>query len=139
MDEFGKPREIRPVGKRWLAVLPLALLLCRCCAIGQEGQFFQHPFRVARNLLAHRPADAGYKQLTHQVTDETAHGGQRSELIELEAQQGNFIHYVFPVGQALVTESSPSASGSRPTGPAFRCSPGWSCPPSATRRTSTSR
>lgn len=49
-------------------------------------------------------ADAPFKEIAHDLTDTTAHAGQHSEHIQLTAEQGNFIHYVYPTGRAPITE-----------------------------------
>lgn len=49
-------------------------------------------------------ADASYRETGHQLTDATAHTGQRSETIQLIAEQGHAIHYVYQVGRAPVND-----------------------------------
>src|SRR5262245_35625137 len=45
-------------------------------------------------------ADADFEEKAHRLTEDTAHGGQRSEHIQLEARQGSFVHYYLDVGRA---------------------------------------
>ncbi len=88
---------------RLAALLPMLLLLPLLLP-AEEAKFLQHGFEGRETSWVAAAADAPYKESAHKLTDETVHGGQRSELIELEAQQGNFIHYAFPIGRALVSE-----------------------------------
>jgi hypothetical protein len=49
------------------------------------------------------PADAACKELAHEMTD-AAHTGQHSESIQLQAERGSFIHYLYDVGRAPLCE-----------------------------------
>src|SRR5687768_13184428 len=104
--KMSRMREVSPSprrGRLWpAALLPLLVLPLLCLA--QEGKFVQHPFEGRELAWQPGAADAVYKQTAHKLSEETTHGGHRSELIELEAQQGNHIHYVFPVGRAIIDE-----------------------------------
>lgn len=65
---------------------------------------FQYGFEARGPVWRARNEDAPYKVLAHRLTEDTAHGGQRSEHIQLLAEKGSYIHYVFPVGRAPITE-----------------------------------
>ncbi len=93
---------------RLAALLPMLLLLPLLLP-AQETKFLQFGFEGRETSWVVATADAPSKELAHRLTDETAHGGQRSEFIELEAQQGNFIHYAFPIGRAPVIEEFSAA------------------------------
>src|SRR6185369_17235150 len=41
---------------------------------------------------------------SHQLTDETAHGGQRCEHIRLQVEKGSFIHYTLDLPRAPITD-----------------------------------
>lgn len=94
----------KPHRARWFfaAVTLLAGLVLLLPA--QEAKIFQHGFETRELVWQPGVADATYKELTHKLTDETAKNGQRSEHIEIEAQQGNHVYYTFNVGRAPVTE-----------------------------------
>jgi hypothetical protein len=50
-------------------------------------------------------ADAKYKELAHKVIDDpAAHGGQRSEYLQLQSEPGTFIYYGIDVGRAPITD-----------------------------------
>ncbi|MFN4260351.1 MAG: hypothetical protein ACK4RK_13725 [Gemmataceae bacterium] len=49
-------------------------------------------------------ADAPFQELVHELTDKTAHTGQFSEHIQLNAEPGSYIHYHYPTGRAPITE-----------------------------------
>jgi hypothetical protein len=95
---------MKRIGWTRLAALLPGLLLLPLLLPAQEGKFIQFAFEGRETSWIPGAADAPYKETAHRLTEETAHGGQRSELIELEAQQGSFIHYAFPVGRGPVTE-----------------------------------
>lgn len=58
------------------------------------------------NKLSWSPgaADAINEVITHVSTDQGAHNGQRSEYIQLKAQQGKFIFYQYPIGKAPISD-----------------------------------
>jgi hypothetical protein len=49
------------------------------------------------------PADAAYHETAHEMTD-AAHTGQHSEMIQLQAERGSFIDYLYDVGRAPICE-----------------------------------
>ncbi|MSQ95145.1 MAG: hypothetical protein EXR98_11400 [Gemmataceae bacterium] len=65
---------------------------------------------VHRNGFESKPgwakggADAAFDVTAHKIDDRDPHNGRGSEYIELDAKQGKFIHYVYPVGKAPITE-----------------------------------
>ena len=90
MSRMREPRPFRagsrsPRRRRlWpAALLPLPLLVLTLVCPAQEGKFIQHAFEGRDLLWQPGAADALYKQTDHKLTEETAHGGHRSEVIEL--------------------------------------------------------
>jgi hypothetical protein len=75
----------------------------------QGQQIHRNPFE-GRSLSWQRGgADAPYQEQKHELTTQTAHSGQQSEFVQLTAEQGSYIHYVYPLGKAdLVDELSGS-------------------------------
>ena len=69
-----------------------------------EQQALQHGFERGEPIWLAGPFDAAYKETKHLLTDETAHTGQKSELIQLQAEKGSFIYYTYPIGKAPVTD-----------------------------------
>jgi hypothetical protein len=67
-------------------------------------QVLQHDFEARDPIWVRGQADAAFKETAHRLTDETAHTGHRSEHIQLQAEQGTFIHYTCDVGRAPVTD-----------------------------------
>jgi hypothetical protein len=62
-------------------------------------------------------ADVAFHETRHVIADTAAHGGQRSEYLQITAEQGNFVYYHYPTGHALVTDelnASLWAKGNRP-------------------------
>jgi hypothetical protein len=70
----------------------------------QEMSFLQQGFEGREPLWMPGAADATYKETAHRLTEETAHEGHRSEYIEVQAQQGSYVYYTYPVGRAPVGE-----------------------------------
>jgi hypothetical protein len=71
-------------------------------AAGQ--QIRREGFEGRDPLWAKGPADAAYRELAHQMTDDLQHKGQRSEMIHVAAERGTFIHYVYDAGRAPISE-----------------------------------
>jgi hypothetical protein len=71
-------------------------------ALGQ--QMIQYGFEGRSPLWVAGPHDAGYKETLHELTDKSIHGGQRSETIQIEAENGTYIHYTYNLGRAPVTD-----------------------------------
>lgn len=73
-------------------------------AAGQGDQVLQNGFEGREPLWVQGPHDAAYKETAHALTEETAHAGQRSEHIQLQAESGSYIHYLTDIGRAPVTD-----------------------------------
>jgi hypothetical protein len=82
------------VGGSTLAFLGLAL--------GQ--QIHRDAFETNEPVWIKGPTDAQVKEIAHRITDEHAHGGQRSECIHVEAQTGSYVYYLYDVGKAPIRE-----------------------------------
>jgi hypothetical protein len=48
--------------------------------------------------------DAVYEEIAHRIDDRDPHNGRASEYVEINAKQGSYVHYVYPVGKAPITE-----------------------------------
>jgi hypothetical protein len=69
------------------------------------GQQIRHdPFEGRDPAWVKGPADAAYREVAHQMTEEMAHRGQRCEMIQLEAEHGTYIHYFYDTGRAPLSE-----------------------------------
>jgi hypothetical protein len=77
-----------------LAVLDLA----------RGQQIHQNRFEGRDPAWLKGAADAAFHETAHGVTDQTAHTGDHSEYIELTAEQGSYIYYVYPVGRAPISD-----------------------------------
>lgn len=71
-------------------------------ALGQH--IHRDNFEINKTNWTPGPSDAPYEVISHVNTDQRAHKGQRSEYLQLKAQQGGFIYYQYPVGKAPLTE-----------------------------------
>jgi hypothetical protein len=72
--------------------------------VAHGQQTLQQGFEGAKPLWTPGTADAAYKETVHRITDESAHGGRRSEYIELEAESGSYIHYTYDIGKATLDD-----------------------------------
>ncbi len=96
----GKLARLRPLG---LFAAAGGLLLALLSA-GRGQQIVREGFEARDPVWVKGTGDAVFRETEHRLTDETAHGGQRSEFVQLEAEQGTFIHYYFDVGRAPVAD-----------------------------------
>ena len=95
-------RTLRSVLVGTLAVLLGLGLLVSPPAQGQ--QILQQGFEARGPYWKPGGSDAKFQILKHELTDETAHQGQRSEHIRLQVERGTYIHYTFDVPKAPITD-----------------------------------
>lgn len=83
-----------------------AVLLCGTLAtLSVQGQqIHRNPFEGRHTAWQVGPADAVFSELAHQLTTQTAKGGQQCEYIRLTAEKGNHVYYFYPVGKADLVE-----------------------------------
>src|SRR5262245_41946403 len=87
-------RSLLAVGLPALAILLIAL------PVAQSQQIHRNGFENRTAVWTRGPADVALKESVHDVTDQTSHDGQLSEHIQLTADRGSYIHYLYPVGKA---------------------------------------
>jgi hypothetical protein len=104
-DRVGA-RRARPGRRLRLAAALAGALLTALTVLGLAGgqQVRREGFEGRDPLWVKGPSDAAYRELAHQMTEDNQHKGQRSETIHLVAERGNFIHYLFDIGRAPVSE-----------------------------------
>src|ERR1700680_1929060 len=83
-------------------VLGVAALVLGPADRGHAQQVHRNGFEGRETAWMKGPADAAFHETLHEMTDLTAHTGQFSEHIELAAEQGSYIYYVYPVGRAPI-------------------------------------
>jgi hypothetical protein len=71
-------------------------------ATGQ--QIFRDGFETRDPVWAKGSADAVFREVAHKMTEETAHGGQRSECIQILAEQGSYINYYYETNHVPMGE-----------------------------------
>jgi hypothetical protein len=64
----------------------------------------QYGFETRDPIWVKGFSDAPFKELVHKLTEESAHNGQRSEQISVDAEQGTFIHYTYDIGKAPIAD-----------------------------------
>ncbi len=89
------------VGSFSTALLALALLALPGV---RSQQVLQYGFETRDPVWLPGAADAPFKEIAHKLTDESAHSGQRSEVMRLQVEPGTFIHYTYDPGRGPVTD-----------------------------------
>jgi hypothetical protein len=72
--------------------------------LAQAQQVHRNGFETRNPAWLRGPADMAFKEIVHDVTDQTAHSGQFSEHIQINAEQGNYVYYVYPTAHAPLGE-----------------------------------
>lgn len=99
--EGGKARSyFRILAPGGLAVALFLVML----GMARAQQVHRNGFEGRTASWGKGPSDAGFKETAHDVTDQTAHTGQLSEHIALTAEQGSYIHYIYPTARAPIGE-----------------------------------
>jgi hypothetical protein len=65
-------------------------------------------------------ADANFNEILHDITDLAARTGQRSEHLQINAEQGSFIYYLYPTQRAPLTEDLSARVWIRSTRPGLQ-------------------
>jgi hypothetical protein len=83
-----------------------AALLGALSVLGLAGgqQIRREGFEGRDPLWVKGPSDATYHELLHQMSEDMAFKGQRSETIQLTAERGTYIHYQYDIGRAPISE-----------------------------------
>lgn len=84
-----------------VAALTLAFGLL---GLAQAQQVHRNGFETRTPAWLRGPADMAFKEIIHDVTDQTAHSGQLCEHIQINAEQGSYIHYFYPTAHAPLGE-----------------------------------
>jgi hypothetical protein len=102
---------------RW-GTFAWALAGAAILTLSVQGQQIHRNAFEGRHLSWHKgPADVPFEVVVHELTTQTAKGGQQCEHIQLKADKGSFLHYVYPVGRAALVEElalSVWVKGNRP-------------------------
>ncbi len=84
-----------------VGLLAAWVLLAPGAVIGQ--QILQYGFEAKGPVWKPGTTDTASKVLRHELTDETAHSGQRCEHIQLQVEKGSYINYTFDLPRARST------------------------------------
>lgn len=71
---------------------------------GFAQQIHRNRFESTNTAWVKGSADAPYTELIHAMSDQNAHDGQRSEYIQIDAQQGSQVNYVYRTGRAPISD-----------------------------------
>ncbi|MCS6852907.1 MAG: hypothetical protein NZ700_17240 [Gemmataceae bacterium] len=94
-------RHPKPVGIVLVTTLP-ALLAILVSAFAQ--QVHRNSFEGRQLAWVKGPADADFRELRHEISDQVFHTGQLAEHLQLMAETGSFVHYYYPTGRAPISE-----------------------------------
>lgn len=83
------------------AALALALVLV---GLTPAQDVHRDGFETRESRWVQGPADAQFKEVAHRLMDDHKHSGEQSEYLRLESESGSFIHYLYDIGRAPVTE-----------------------------------
>ena len=90
---------------RWVLVLGLGPALAAAFMLPCFGQqIHRNNFETNRTSWLKGSADVAFNETAHDMTDEVAHEGKRSEHIQTDAQQGSQINYYYPTANAPITD-----------------------------------
>ena len=108
-DALGKGVRLMQRHVRLIVAGTLALIAAVAVALSvrsQPGQqSLQHGFEGRDPIWLPGGFDVAYKEISHSLTTETAHTGQKSELIQLQVEKpGSFIYYTYPIGKAPIAD-----------------------------------
>lgn len=86
-------------------------------AFASAQQIHRNGFETRTPLWSLQNADAKFRELKHEMTDTTARTGQLCEYVHVQAEQGTYVYYFYPVGKAPLSEdlsASVSVRANRP-------------------------
>lgn len=95
--------------KHGCRALEAMLLACSAVALvgvgtGRAQQVHRNGFEARETSWVKGPSDASFREAIHEITQSTAHTGQSSEHIELSAEQGTYIHYLYATPRAPIAD-----------------------------------
>ena len=90
--------------RRGAAGIVAAGLALAVVALAPGQQVHRNGFEANDTAWVKGTADAPFRETVHRLTDEFSHTGQRSEHIQLNAENGNTIYYHYDIGRAPITE-----------------------------------
>jgi hypothetical protein len=73
-------------------------------ALARAQQIHRNGFEGRDPAWVKGASDGSFQEIAHRITDTGPHTGQACEYIELHAEAGSYIHYVYHVSRAPVTE-----------------------------------
>jgi hypothetical protein len=86
-------------------IIALALVLATFwCNSTDAQQILRNGFEAPKPAWVKSGADVPFEELAHSITDQSAHDGQRSEYLKLDARQGNHIYYQYAVGRGPIND-----------------------------------
>src|SRR5438876_664066 len=104
--------------RRWL-VLTVAVVVS-FLGWAQAQHIHRNGFEGREPVWIKGSADANFQEILHDITDLTARTGQRSEHLQINAEQGSFIYYLYPTQGALLTEDLSARVWIRSTRPGLQ-------------------
>jgi hypothetical protein len=84
----------------WAAALAMVFLPL---VFAPAQQVHHNGFESVNTAWVKGGADAAFDELAHQMTDQGAHDGKRSEYLRINARQGTYINYQYTTGKAPIS------------------------------------
>jgi hypothetical protein len=90
----------------FLLVLLSGVMACLISQAPAQQNVFQYGFENHDPIWAKGKSDVRYQEKSHRLTEEHAHGGTRSEAIDLDIEEEgtHFIYYTYDFGRASINE-----------------------------------
>lgn len=89
------------MGHRKFALTILAVM-ASWAVVALAQQVHKNGFETRDLAWQRGAADAPFKESIHEITDQSSHSGKFCEHIQLTAEKGNYIQYVYPIGKAVI-------------------------------------
>lgn len=86
-----------------MAAAPLAACVV-LLGVSPAQQVHRNSFEGPETGWVRGGSDTNFREIAHRITEDTAYKDQRSEGIQFETEQGNYIHYTYDCPRALLSE-----------------------------------
>lgn len=107
---------------KWLTIAAVGLLMCLFAFASwawAQTAMHKNGFET-RIAFSKGGTDAVFDEIAHKIDGHDPHNGDGCEYIDLDVKQGNFIHYIYPVGKAPISEEFRAALWLRANRPGIR-------------------
>jgi hypothetical protein len=90
---------------RLARALPIVLIFWAVTTYpARAQQIHRNGFESTDTFWAKGTADAPFREIVHDITDATAHTGQRSEHLQLSCEPGKYVYYFYSTAKAVLND-----------------------------------